>query len=44
MVDLRKLKDEASDAAAKSSWKRAASAYAMLEQHEHDALWPLKLL
>jgi tetratricopeptide (TPR) repeat protein len=43
MVDLRKLKNEASDAAAKSNWKKAASAYATLEQHEHDALWPLKL-
>ena len=43
MVDLRKLKNQAADAAAKSNWKKAASAYATLEQHEHDALWPLKL-
>jgi CRP-like cAMP-binding protein len=43
MVDLRKLKNEASDAAAKSNWKKAASAYATLEQHERDPLWPLKL-
>ena len=43
MADLRKLKDEASHAAAKSNWKKAASAYATLEQHEHDGLWPLKL-
>jgi CRP-like cAMP-binding protein len=43
MVDLRKLKDEAADAVAKSNWKKAASAYATLEQHERDGLWPLKL-
>ena len=43
MVDLRKLKNEASDAAAKSNWKKAASLYATLEQHERDGLWPLKL-
>jgi CRP-like cAMP-binding protein len=43
MVDLRKLKNQASDAAAKSNWKKAASAYATLEQNERDGLWPLKL-
>jgi CRP-like cAMP-binding protein len=43
MADLRKLKDEAADAVAKANWKKAASAYATLEQHEPDGLWPLKL-
>jgi CRP-like cAMP-binding protein len=43
MADLRKLKNQASDAAAKSNWKKAASAYATLEQNERDGLWPLKL-
>jgi CRP-like cAMP-binding protein len=43
MADLRKLKDEASDAAAKGNWKKAASLYANLEQHERHGLWPLKL-
>ncbi|MGB8298477.1 MAG: cyclic nucleotide-binding domain-containing protein [Polyangia bacterium] len=43
MADLRKLKDEAADAVAKSNWKKAASAYATLEQHERDGLWSLKL-
>ena len=33
MVDLRKLKDEASEAAGKANWKKAASLYARLEQH-----------
>jgi CRP-like cAMP-binding protein len=43
MADLRKLKDEALGAAANSNWKKAASLYATLEQHERDGLWPLKL-
>jgi cAMP-dependent protein kinase regulator len=43
MADLRKLKDEASDAAGKANWKKAAGLYATLEQHECDGLWPLKL-
>jgi CRP-like cAMP-binding protein len=43
MADLRKVKDEASDAAAKSNWKKAASLYSTLEQHERNGLWPLKL-
>ncbi|HJX52507.1 MAG TPA: cyclic nucleotide-binding domain-containing protein [Polyangia bacterium] len=43
MADLRKLKDEALSAAANANWKKAASLYATLEQHERDGLWPLKL-
>ena len=43
MADLRKLKDEASAAAAKANWKKAASSYAALEQHERNGLWPLRL-
>jgi CRP-like cAMP-binding protein len=43
MADLRKLKDEAFSAAANANWKKAASLYATLEQHERDGLWPLKL-
>ena len=43
MADLRKLKDEALAAAANANWKKAASLYATLEQHERDGLWPLKL-
>ena len=43
MADLRKLKDEAFNAAAKANWKKAASLYATLEQYERDGLWPLKL-
>ena len=43
MVDLRKLKNEASEAASKANWKKAASLYAKLEQHERNGLWPLKL-
>ena len=43
MADLRKLKDEALGAAANANWKKAASLYATLEQHERDGLWPLKL-
>ena len=38
MVDLRKLKNEASEAAGKSNWKKAASLYAKLKQREHDGL------
>lgn len=40
MVDLRKLKDEASEAAGKASWKKAAGLYSTLEQHERNGLWP----
>jgi len=43
MADLRKLKDEALSASASANWKKAASLYATLEQHERDGLWPLKL-
>ena len=43
MADLRKLKDEASEAAGKANWKKAAGLYATLEQHERNGLWPLKL-
>ena len=43
MADLRKVKDEALAAAANANWKKAASLYATLEQHERDGLWPLKL-
>jgi CRP-like cAMP-binding protein len=43
MPDLRKLKDEAFGAAGGGNWKRAASLFASLEQHERDGLWPLKL-
>ena len=43
MADLRKLKDEASEAATKGNWKKAAGLYATLEQHERNGLWPLKL-
>jgi cAMP-dependent protein kinase regulator len=43
MVDLRKLKDEASEAVGKANWKKAASLYVKLEQHERNGLWPLKL-
>lgn len=43
MADLRKLKDEAIEAAANGNWKRAATLYAQLEQADRDPLWPLKL-
>lgn len=43
MADLRKLKDEALQAAANGNWKRAASLYSQLEQADRDPLWPLKL-
>ncbi len=43
MADARKLKDEALEASAHGNWKKAASAYAALEQRETDPLWPLKL-
>ena len=44
MADLRKLKNEALEAAAKGNWRKAAWCYANLEKDEPtDPSWALKL-
>jgi cAMP-dependent protein kinase regulator len=44
MADLRKLKNEALEAAAKGNWRKAAQCYANLEKDEPaDPSWALKL-
>lgn len=44
MADLRKLKQEALDSAAKGNWRKAAWAYANLEKDEpFEPAWSLKL-
>jgi cAMP-dependent protein kinase regulator len=44
MADLRKLKNEALEAAAKGNWRKAAWCYANLEKNEPtDPSWALKL-
>ena len=44
MADLRKLKQEALDAAAAGNWRKAATCYANLEHaNPSDPSWPLKL-